>query len=295
MGIIDRLNQIVEYIEENLTKEISTTTLSKIALMSELHFKSMFSVMTNMGLAEYIRKRRLSQAAIDLQNDLTVTEVTYKYGYTSPDAFTRAFRKLHGVNPSTAKGQDVSLKTYPKISFQLTIKGVSEMNFKIVTKEAFEMYGIERIITNVEGENLNEIPQFWQDVMADGSFQKLLDSTNHNRTEAGIYPVNGVMCYGDETMDKFPYAVAAFKTPESNSKGFKNITIGAYQWVVFTTDNYKSNETTSVVQELWRRIYAEWLPSSGYTIIEGPNMELYGNRDETYEYCEVWLPIEKIK
>lgn len=294
MDVVKQLNQMMNFIEDNLTENLLISELIQMTSMSEMHFKSMFMVITDVTLLEYIRRRRLSQAAIDLQHNDSVTEVTFKYGYTSPDAFTRAFRKLHGVNPSVAKNQNINLKTYPKLSFTFSIKGANEMNFKILTKEPFKMYGIERIINNVDGENLKQIPEFWNDVMADGSFKKLLASTNKQEHTTGIYAVNGVMCYDQETMEQFPYAIAAFKTDVSNTEGFKEIEIGSYQWVVFTTQDYKADQTVTVIQDLWRRIYAEWLPTSGYSIIDGPNLELYGNRDETYEYCEVWLPIEKI-
>ena len=294
MDIVKRLNKVVDYIEEHISTDIETSELAKIVGMNLLHFQSLFGSVTDMTVTEYIKKRRMSCAAEDLQRGQSVTDVGYKYGYNSPDSFTRAFRRIHGINPSIAKQQNIDLVTYPKLTIQIIIKGVEEMNFKIVDKEAFTMYGMERIITNIEGQNLNEIPLFWQDVMADGSFKKLLESTNIKSTEPGIFAVNGVMCYGQETMEKFPYAIAAFKTPESNTEGFVEIEIPAYKWVVFTTEDYKPDQTVTVVQDLWKRIFTEWLPSSEYEFIDGANMELYGSRDDAYEYCEVWLPIEKI-
>lgn len=294
MGITERLNKVILFIEQNIESEINNKDLAKIVGMNVLHFQSLFGIIAEMTISEYIRKRRLSRAAEDLQLGQSVTEVSYKYGYTSPDSFTRAFRKLHGVNPSIAKQPDIKLVTYPKLTFQFTLKGVEEMNFKIVDKEAFDMYGVEKMITNIDGQNLKEIPEFWNQVMVDGSFKRLLESTNQEHT-GGLFLVNGVMCYdGEEVDNTFPYAIAAFKTDKSDTTGFKEIHIDSYKWVVFSTEDYKPSDAVEHIQELWRRIFAEWLPSSEYNFIDGPNLELYGQRDETYEYCEVWLPIEKL-
>ena len=149
MGIMDKLNEVIQHIENQIETDIDTKDLAKIVGMNVLHFQSLFGVVAEMTISEYIRKRRLSRAAEDLQQGQSVTEVTYKYGYSSPDSFTRAFRKLHGVNPSIAKQPDIKLISYPKLSFQFTLKGVEEMNFKIVDKEAFDMYGFEKMARKV--------------------------------------------------------------------------------------------------------------------------------------------------
>ncbi len=297
MNLIKRLNKALDYIEANLLGDISTDDVAREANVSVYHFNGMFFILTDISLKEYIRRRRLSLAAYDLQMGDKVIDVAYKYGYGTPDAFSRAFVNLHGVNPSAAKKSNVRLKSYPKMSFQIQIKGDVEMNYKITKKDAFTMYGIERIISKVEGENYQTIPQFWQDVMNDGSFEKLRKSTNvvTSIEDPGIANVNAVMCYGKENADSFPYLIAAFETKDSKSEGFAKVEIGSYTWAIFRTEDHKPNETVEKIQELWRRVFSEWLPSSNYTIIDGPNLELYGRTSRDAEYSEVWLPVEVAK
>ncbi|XMB65898.1 AraC family transcriptional regulator [Mycoplasmatota bacterium zrk1] len=296
MNLIKRLNRALDYIENNLDKELSVDEIAKEAYISAYHFQSMFAILTDITLIEYIRRRRLTQAAFELQSNAKVIDVALKYGYSSPDSFTRAFTKLHGVNPSTAKREDTQLKLYSRISFQINIKGDVEMNYKIVKKESFSMYGIERIINTVKGENYKTIPQFWDDTMEDGSFKRLLESTNMklDGSYQGIAQVNAIMCYRDTGKDTFPYLIGAFVDDLSNTDGYLKVDIESLTWAIFRTEDHKSDETVIKIQDLWRRIYSEWLPNSGYEIIDGPNLELYGSSVNKLEYSEVWLPVKKI-
>ena len=131
MEWIERLNGAMSYIEENLKNEIDYDKAAKIACCSTYHFQRMFSYMANMTLSEYIRRRRMSLAAVDLQNGEKIIDVALKYGYTSPTAFNRAFQGVHGIAPSLLRSDGVSVKSYLPISFKITIKGAEEMNYRI--------------------------------------------------------------------------------------------------------------------------------------------------------------------
>lgn len=100
MNWIDQLNQSIDFIETNLDKTIDIPTISRIAGCSPYHYQRMFSLIAEITLGEYIRKRRLTMAAYELQNkEVSVIETALKYGYDSPTAFTRAFSKFHGGRP----------------------------------------------------------------------------------------------------------------------------------------------------------------------------------------------------
>jgi len=134
------------YVEDNLTSEINQDVLARIACCSAYNFYRMFSFITDISLTEYIRRRRLTLAAIELQNgDVKVIDLALKYGYDSPVSFTRAFQALHGVTPTEARAGGVTLKAYPRISFQISIKGEKEMDYRIENKEAFQVFGYEGI------------------------------------------------------------------------------------------------------------------------------------------------------
>ena len=135
MEWIERLNNAVTYIEDNIKGDIDIDEASKIACCSTYHFQRMFAYIADVPLSEYVRRRRMSLAAVDLQNgDEKVIDVALKYGYDSPTAFTRAFKNVHGISPSQAKNEGSVLKAFPPISFKITIKGASEMNYRIEKK-----------------------------------------------------------------------------------------------------------------------------------------------------------------
>ncbi len=135
MDSLERMNQALAYIEESLADEVDFKQVGRLALCSEYHFRRMFSFLAGVTLSEYIRRRRLTLAAFDLvHQDVRVIDLAVKYGYTSPDAFARAFHTFHGVNPAEAKSSGQALKAYPRMTFQLTIQGGNEMNYRLEQK-----------------------------------------------------------------------------------------------------------------------------------------------------------------
>ena len=176
MEWIERLNKAINYIEENITKEIEYEQVAKIACCSTYHFQRMFAYMADVPLSEYIRRRRMSLAAVELQNDdKKIIDVALKYGYSSPTAFNRAFKSIHGVAPSfIKKGEITTLKAFPPISFKINIKGAEEMNYRIEKKEAFRIVGVSQPLHNELEKNFEIVPQMWQKVALDGTLQKLI-------------------------------------------------------------------------------------------------------------------------
>ena len=202
MEWIDRMNNAVDYIELNLTDELSYEKLAQTACCSTYHFQRMFSFITGVPLSEYIRRRRLTLAAFELQtSNIKVIDVAVKYGYESPEAFSRAFKNLHGVMPISARDIGVSLKAFPKMTFSISIKGVSEMNYRIEEKEPFEVFGLELKTTVVNGQCYKDIPEFWMACGQDGRGQALLQAAGKKTGEvidAGVtydHNVNGDMSY----------------------------------------------------------------------------------------------------
>ena len=138
MNALKQMNLAMDYTEEHLSGEIDFKILSQTACCSEYHFRRMFSFLARMSLSEYIRQRRLSVAATELRGAKSkVIDIAMKYGYDSPDSFTRAFQAFHGVTPTEARQSNVVLKAFPPMTFQLTIKGGNEMDYNIIEKETF--------------------------------------------------------------------------------------------------------------------------------------------------------------
>ena len=127
MDLLKNMNGALMYIEENLTNDIDFKEVARMAFCSEYHFKRMFSFLAGITLSEYIRRRRMTLSSIELQDrEARVVDVALKYGYNSPNSYARAFQQVHGITPYEAKHHRHSLKAYPRMTFQLTIRGGSE-------------------------------------------------------------------------------------------------------------------------------------------------------------------------
>lgn len=128
MNTVDRLNAVIDYVEKHITENLDLNQLAGIAQYSLYDFQRMFGFIAEMSIAEYIRKRRLTLAGLDLKhNDIKVIDAALKYGYDSPSAFARAFQAFHDITPSAAKKSDVALRILHRLIFQITVKEVSQM------------------------------------------------------------------------------------------------------------------------------------------------------------------------
>ncbi|SFS35615.1 AraC-type DNA-binding protein [Paenibacillus sp. 453mf] len=155
MDWLQLMNNAMEYIESHLTEEIDLNQAARVACCSTYHFQRMFSFITGVPLSEYIRRRRLTLAAFDLQQShAKVIDTALKHGYESPEAFSRAFKKMHGVMPTSAREKGIALKAYPRLSFHISIRGDVEMNYRIEEKPAFEMFGVTDVVNTEEARRL---------------------------------------------------------------------------------------------------------------------------------------------
>lgn len=285
MEWLNKLNEAIEYIEDNLEEDIKYEKAAKLACCTTYHFQRMFSYIAGVTLSEYIRNRRMTKAAIDLQGGEKVIDVSLKYGYESPTAFNRAFKKVHQVSPSTAQKQGTFLKSYSPISFKLTIKGVEEMEFRFVKKEAFRVVGVKTKLTNNFEENLVEVPKLWQESLENGKLQEivsLIDETS--QAVPGVLGLNA--CNGDEKDWKYYIAVA---TEKPAPKGMYEYTVPACTFAVFTGQGPMPKS----IQEMEKRVLTEWLPTSGYEFDQCINIEVYLDDNTENSEFEVWLPVKK--
>jgi AraC family transcriptional regulator len=282
MEWIERLNGAMNYIEEHITEEISYDQVAKIACCSSYHFQRMFSYMANIPLSEYIRRRRMSLAAVDLrQKEAKIIDIALKYGYTSPTAFNRAFQSIHGFAPSLVREEGVSIKSFPPISFKITIKGVGEMNYRIEKKDAFRIIGIAQPLYHEFEKNFEIVPKMWQNAATDGTVAKLISMMDSE--PRGVLGVS----ISDDLQD-WKYYIAVASTKEIDNT-ISEYTISPFTWAIFAG----SGQCPQAIQELEQRIVTEWLPTSGYEYDNGPDIEVYINADPQNAQFEVWLPVIK--
>lgn len=285
MDWVDKMNAAIAYIEENMTNNLTTETIAKIVDCSAYHFQRMFAYMTGIPLSEYIRRRKMSLAVVDLKTEGTkIIDVALKYGYQSPTAFTRAFKSVHGIAPSLIKLEGVSVKSYPPLTFQMVIKGTESLNFRIESKEAFRVVGISIPLYGDFAEMVEPVEQVWKIAENNGTLQKLKSLMGED--SLGLLEV----MIPDETIESWRYLIAvATDTPLVDS--LEEYIVDAYTWAIFSYEGKSIEET----QKIGERVISEWLPTSGYEYDNGPDISLHAKEGPTGTILEYWLPIKKSK
>ena len=290
MDWLKRMNEALEYIENNLDGKINYGLLAQKACCSSYHFQRMFSYMAEVPLSEYIRRRRLTKAAYDLQNtEDKVIDIAFKYSYDSPTSFTRAFQKLHGITPAAARKQGASLKAYPPITFQVSIKGATVLNYKIEEKDAFRIVGFNLSTTLKDDACYREIPLFWKELAMSGKIGAL--GPMINKEPFGMLGLS--VCpdpFSNDSNFDFDYYIAA-PTDQAVSEGMEEFIVPAAAWAIFEC----IGPMPGAIQEMQKRIATEWLPSSGYEYGSAPDIEVYYDEDGTKAdtRSEVWIPVVK--
>ena len=280
MEWIERLNLAITYIEEHLRDDIDYEQLGKIACCSTYHFQRMFTYMAGIPLSEYIRRRKMSLAAVELQSGgKKIIDVAGEYGYQSPTAFNRAFQSVHGVAPSAVKNEGVSVKSFPPITFKITVKGVEEMNYRIEKKDAFRIIGVSQPLVKEIEKNFAVVPQMWQEAALNGTIQRLA-----GMMDTAPMGLLGVSACND--VEQWKYFIAVSSTKETTE--FEEYIIPAATWAIFAGAG-----TNQTMQELEQRIVTEWLPTSGYEYANAPDVEVYLNADPQNAQYEVWIPVIK--
>ena len=266
MNWIKTINDAIEYMENHLRDEIALADIAEHVNLSAFHFQRAFSLLTEMSPAEYLRKRRLSQAGADLiSGDEKVIDVALKYCYDSPESFTKAFTRFHGVSPmQVKKGSPIQFMN--RFTVRMTIEGGGIMEYTIEKWEAMDLLMHAKTFHAETSED--EIPKFWDEYYAHETY----------RTDG----------------DEFRYGIGCKAADvEGVPEGFEIIHIPEYTWAVFKC----VGPTPGAIQAMWERIYREWLPVSDYELIPDYDIENYlpgdpSSRDYVSEIC---IPVRKSK
>ena len=287
MNWLEQLNQALQYIEDNLDGTIDLDHVAQIAHCSNFHFQRMFSYVAGVPLSEYIRRRRMSKAAFELQNTSEkIIDIALRSGYESPTAFNRAFQSIHGVAPSLARKQGTNLKAYQPISFKITIRGEAEMNYRIEQKEGFRIVGVKMSAKWTENqEGFLEVPKFWVEHQQKGTIPQICQLMNSQ--PMGLMGVS----VGDwQKAGLFDYYIAVSSTKPAPD-GMCEYQVPACTWAVFECKGAMPH----AIQTMQERIMTEWFPNSGYEYADAPDIELYGEGDQYSEdyVCWIWVPVKK--
>lgn len=280
----EAISKAIEYIENNITEEIFVEDIAKHVNISAFYFQKGFTLLCGYTITEYIRNRRLALAAGELMVDSTkVIDVAMKYGYDSPDSFTKAFSRFHGVTPSMVQKKSTMIKSFAPLKIKLSLEGGYIMEYRLTKKDNFTVVGVTKKFSYDGAKEV--IPKFWEEHYKKGN----------GKYVCGMFGINI-----DESMgnSEFEYMIADAYNPSMDvPEGFITKTIPAFTWAIFPCRGAMPDS----MKDVNKKIFSEWLPAlkeyefaAGYCIEMYDNAEKYpkGMHDENY-YTEIWIPVSK--
>ncbi len=283
MDWIKIIENALRYIEENLSGELTVDRIAEKVNISPFYFQKGFSMLCGYSVGEYIRMRRLSVAGSELvTSDNKVIDLALKYGYDSPDSFTKAFTRFHGSTPTDVRRKGALLKSFAPLHIKIILDGGNTMEYRVEEKPEFRVMGVSKIFS-YETANA-DIPQYWDEI----------------HVQAAVKPVEGMygICFDEEMGgNRFRYMIADdLEEGKAGEKNLETYEVPRHTWAIFPC----RGAMPLSLQEVNRRIFSEWLPASNYEIAEGYNIEYYsdsaefkdGTQDPDY-YAEVWIPVRE--
>lgn len=291
MDWITGISKAIDYIEEHITEPTDYARAAKEACSSPFNFQRVFALLCGYTLGDYVRMRRLTLAGEELlSTDAKVIDVALKYGYDSPESFSRAFTRFHGVSPSAVR-KGAAIRSFSRICVKLILTGGSIMEYRIEKKQAAKIICRRREFTKPGDDYTNrEIPEFWNECGRDGSIQKLCGYIKDSAQFKGLLGV----CFSTEMTDGgFPYGIGAEYDGESDPQDFEIVEIPAYTYAVFTV----RGKMPDAFRETYRKICTEFFPQSGYEYGNGVEIEVYPSADvQNPDYtCEIWIAVKPKK
>jgi AraC family transcriptional regulator len=275
---IKSLNKAIDYMEDNITENITCEDVAEYIYLSSFHFQRTFNLLTGLTVGEYIRNRRLSLAGQELlTSNRKVIDIAFKYGYETPESFSKAFSRFHGVTPIEAKKKGTILKSFNRLTLKIILEGGNSMDYRIEKKEAFQVVAKTKLFNEVNSQT--EIPKFWGEYYDAG-----LDNV--------VCGMMGICSQAKDNVKEWKYGIGCErKYVKAIPDGFEIIDVPSYTWAVFTCIGAMPN----AIQELWKRVYGEWLPASNYELISDYDIEFYTEGDNSSDnyVSEIWIPVKE--
>ena len=295
MEWIAAMQQAITYMEGHLLEEINYEDVARQVHISSYEFHRAFSFLTGMTVGAYIRSRRLSLAGTEiLETDAKITDIALKYGYETPESFTKAFTRFHGVAPKIARDEAVKLVLFNPLTIKLTVEGGKCMDYRIMKTEQLKFIAMARSFSNeiINDEENHEIPDFWEECN-----EKHLLAPIYALRPEGKRDLYGLCTPKMEGEDTFDYGIgvlldeetAEFDLAELEKAGFEIWDVKPGTYVVFDC----MGEDGDCITKAWTKFYKEFLPQMGYEAAEEADYEIYYEKGRSGLFCELWIPIKK--
>lgn len=297
--MLERWNDAIDAIESELADphhagEIDVADLARVTLTSEYHFRRVFSTLAGMPVSEYVRRRRMTIAAADVLEGAALADLAVRFGYGSADAFSRAFRAVHGVGPEQARVPGTSLRSQPRLRFHLTLEGASTMRHRIETLDPFRIIGATTRIPLVYSGPNPDMIAFVR------SLPEGLDARLEPLADPGlpVGPFSASTGFADDRADGSPFdywhGVATTRDVAELPDDLDVLEVPAHTWVVFEVE--AATDFTGAMQALWRDAYGDWFPSNPYAVVPAPEIlcVLESSDDWSAGRAELWLAVERV-
>lgn len=285
MDYIKSMQKAIEFMEEHILESINYEDVANAVYMSNYHFHRLFSMLTGITANEYIKNRKLSMAGQELiLSNTKIIDISHKYGYESPESFTKAFTRFHGVTPNVAKRSGMVLKSFNRLIIKIKLEGGTIMDYRIEERENFTLLTIVEPFDNaIASGNSDEIPKFWERCGNSGIFDILKNNSDKHDVYGACAPVSK-----DSTF--FEYGIGMEYTGGDIPDGFRLWEVKPTLWAVFQC----IGDDPSCIGDVWDRIFNEFLPSAEYEMLDDTDFELYPNSACDY-FCEIWIPVKRTK
>ncbi len=292
MDWIQGLQRAIDHIEDNITEDIDIEEIAGKAYSSSFHFQRVFGILCGMSPSDYIRMRRLSLAGEELsKGNAKIIDIALKYGYDTPESFSRAFTRFHGVSPSEAK-KGGKVKIFTPLAVKLTLSGGSKMDYRIEKRDAFQVVCKRKRVGKPQSPNATaDITAMWQEFGADGTMDRLISLLPENPKMKGLLGI----CFSSELNAKqFPYGIGVEYDGREFDGDLEIVTIPDNTYAVFTS----KGRMPDAFIETYHRIVTEFFPqSSQYEYAENVEFEVYSSAytsDPNYR-CEIWIAVNEKK
>lgn len=291
----ESLQKAIGYIEVHLLDNVSTEDIAGEVYMSPFYFQKAFKIMTGYSVSEYIRNRRLYLAAMDaISGKEKVIDLAYKYGYDTPESFTKAFSRFHGISPMQMRNHSEKIKPFLPLKITISIQGGNDMDYVVEKMESFQVIGFEREFSF--DSSYQEIPKFWDEFCE--KYMKPLFAQEEPKNEEeqvirdcciGAYGI----CIDDvEEEGKFRYLIAGTYKGGKVPEGMKVFELPEMKWAKFMC----TGPMPGALQSVNTKIFQEWLPNNPeYEIAMGVNIEWYFQGDTSApDYkSAIWIPVKE--
>ena len=295
MEWLTSIRKAIEYMEDHLRDDISAQDVAKEVFLSTYFLQKGFSLMTGYGIGEYLRNRRMYEAALDLQKtDEKVIDIAYRYAYDTPESFTKAFTRFHGATPSQVRAGQMPVKVFLPLKININIQGGNQMDVKITTMFPFQVIGFQKVF---DGEtSYEEIPKYWDEICEKYANNVYAGNAPANPYEQAIVD-NSIgeygICIDDIGEGKFRYLIAGKYTGGEVPEGMVLYEFPKSDWAIFNC----IGPLPEALQSVNTQIFKEWLPGNPEYELDGnANVEWYdrvGDQKDPDYHSAIWIPVRK--